>query len=69
MSESILILGESGCGKSASIRTLVPTETFIINVNNKKLPFRKGKEDYLQGENGSGHYVSTDDSSAAGLRH
>ena len=28
--ETLLILGESGCGKSTSLRNLNPTETFII---------------------------------------
>ena len=40
MAESILILGESGTGKSTSIRTLPHEETFVLNVLNKPLPFR-----------------------------
>lgn len=62
MSYTILILGESGTGKSASIRNLTPSETFIINVNDKRLPFRNNKKQYVQGENGSGNYIATDDS-------
>lgn len=44
MSTSILILGESGTGKSTAIRTLDPKETFIINVINKPLPFKGWKK-------------------------
>lgn len=39
MSKSILILGASGSGKSASIRTLNPEETIIISAIKKELPF------------------------------
>jgi len=37
---SILIIGESGSGKSTSIRNLDPKSTFIINASNKPLPFK-----------------------------
>lgn len=40
MAIAIMILGESGTGKSSSIRTLDPSTTAIINVDNKPLPFR-----------------------------
>lgn len=40
MAIAIMILGESGTGKSSSIRTLDPKTTAIINVDNKPLPFR-----------------------------
>lgn len=46
MSNIVLILGESGTGKSTSIRTLNPEETFIINVLNKPLPFKGYKNKY-----------------------
>ncbi|MCL2300832.1 MAG: ATP-binding protein [Firmicutes bacterium] len=36
----VLILGESGTGKSASMRNFVPGSVFIVNVNKKPLPFR-----------------------------
>ena len=62
MSNSILILGESGTGKSSSIRTLPAEETFLINVNDKRLPFKNNKKQYFQGENGAGNYIATDDS-------
>jgi len=36
MSTSILIIGESGTGKSTAIRTLDPRETFIINIDHNR---------------------------------
>lgn len=46
MSNLVVILGESGTGKSTSIRNLNPNETFIVNVLNKPLPFRAYKKSY-----------------------
>ena len=46
MSTSVLIIGESGTGKSTSLRTLNPKETYIINVLNKPLPFKGWKNQY-----------------------
>lgn len=40
MAQVINVLGASGSGKSTSIRTLNPDETFIINVLGKRLPFK-----------------------------
>lgn len=37
----VLVLGESGSGKSASLRNFEPDEISVINVANKPLPFRK----------------------------
>lgn len=37
----VLILGESGSGKSASLRNFSPDEVGIFNVASKPLPFRK----------------------------
>ncbi len=37
----VLILGESGSGKSASLRNFEPEEVGIFNVASKPLPFRK----------------------------
>lgn len=39
MDNLVLVIGESGHGKSTSIRTLDPKSTFLINVANKLLPF------------------------------
>jgi len=46
MAQGILIIAESGSGKSTSIETLDPKETFIINVANKPLPFKGWKKKY-----------------------
>ena len=61
MSNAVLILGESGCGKSTSIRTLPPQETMIINVIGKPLPFRGAKINYTKLlPDGTGNYYSSD---------
>lgn len=49
MATTILIIGESGSGKSTSIRTLNSTETFIINILNKPLPFKGWQKSYKEG--------------------
>jgi hypothetical protein len=63
MSNSVLILGESGSGKSTSIRTLPPENTLIINVIGKPLPFRgyKGKYKALSADGKDGNYYHSDD--------
>lgn len=72
MSNTVLVIGQSGSGKSTSIRNLDPKSTFIINVLDKPLPFRGYKKNYhpirskLDEEGkktGSyeGNYLSTDD--------
>lgn len=46
MGQGILVIAESGSGKSTSIEKLDPKETFIINVANKPLPFRGWRNKY-----------------------
>lgn len=48
MGQGILVIAESGAGKSTSIENLDPKETFIINVANKPLPFKGWKKKYTQ---------------------
>ena len=48
MAEKILIMGESGTGKSTSLRNFKPDEIAIVNPVGKPLPFR-GKYDTLNG--------------------
>ena len=36
----VMILGESGTGKSASLRNFRPDELAVVNVIGKPLPFR-----------------------------
>jgi ABC-type phosphate/phosphonate transport system ATPase subunit len=57
-SKLIAIVGPSGTGKSTSIRSLSPKETFIINVARKELPFR-GAEKLYNTE--SKNYMEVDD--------
>jgi ABC-type dipeptide/oligopeptide/nickel transport system ATPase component len=58
--ETIAIVGESGTGKSTSLRNLNPEETFIISTTGKPLPFRAWKKKYIpikiEGKNVSGNY-------------
>lgn len=61
MAQGILIIAESGAGKSTSIETLNPQETFIINVANKPLPFKGWKKMYTpwSKENTSGNLYNS----------
>lgn len=46
MADLIAIVGGSGSGKSTSMKNLDHTETFIVNVAGKDLPFAGGKRKY-----------------------
>jgi len=46
MANSVLVVAESGAGKSSAGRNLEPKETFWINVANKPLPFKGWKSHY-----------------------
>lgn len=48
MADIIGVVGESGTGKSTSIRRLNSKETFIINVGNKSLPFAGARNKYTK---------------------
>lgn len=64
MGHSILIMGQSGTGKSSSVRELDSKKTFIINVLNKPLPIQKFKKNYkaLKGwDDKEGNYYSSDE--------
>lgn len=63
MSNTSLIIGESGTGKSTSIRNLLPEETFVINILDKPLPFKGFKKNYtrLSSDGTTGNYYPTDD--------
>jgi len=47
----VLILGESGTGKSAFLRSFEPRSLLIVNVNRKPLPFRDKGHYILQSDN------------------
>ena len=61
MANSVLVIADSGTGKSTSIRTLNPKETFIINIANKPLPFKgwKGMYSQISKDNPKGNLTST----------
>lgn len=64
MSNTSLIIGESGTGKSTSLFKLDPKETFIINVLDKPLPFRGYKKNYVKisgWDDIEGNYYASDD--------
>jgi ABC-type dipeptide/oligopeptide/nickel transport system ATPase component len=63
MANTVLVIGESGTGKSTSIRNLDPKETFIINVVGKALPFRGYKSKYtnISPDWTTGNYVACDE--------
>ena len=58
---AVLIIGESGSGKSTAIRTLPSEETLVINVSeNKALPFRGQRKKYtlLSKDNPNGNFIN-----------
>lgn len=46
MARTILILGDTGSGKSRSLLNLPPGKTFVINPDRKELPFKGGIKNY-----------------------
>lgn len=58
----MMIAGNSGSGKSSSIRNLNPEETFIVNCGKKPLPIRGFTKYYtvFSKENPNGNLVNTD---------
>ena len=60
MSKGILIMGESGAGKTTSMRNLNPQETFYIDCDKKGLSWRNWREQYNE-ENKN--YMATSEAS------
>ena len=60
MGESVLVLGESGAGKSTSLRNLNHETTYLISVIGKRLPFPGFSKKYKQtdGENKGNLFIS-----------
>jgi hypothetical protein len=61
MSNATLVIGESGTGKSTSLRNLDEKETFIINVLDKPLPFKGFRQRYIKVTKEGGNYFVSDD--------
>jgi hypothetical protein len=51
MSKAILIIGESGAGKTTSLRNLPPKETFYIDADKKGLSWKGWKQQYIANTN------------------
>lgn len=60
MSIATLILGQSGTGKSTSLRNLNPKHVLLIQAIKKPLPFRSADWTYLSNENRSGSILVSD---------
>lgn len=62
MSNTVLVIGQSGSGKSTSLRHLDPKSTFIINVLDKPLPFKAYRKNYhaCTKQNKQGNYFTSD---------
>ena len=61
MAEKILVIGESGSGKSTSTKNLDPKTTFYVNCIGKALPFKGWKSNYKYAtkESPSGNMIKT----------
>lgn len=46
MSNLVLVMGESGSGKSTSVKSLNPKETIVFNILGKRLPFKGSAASY-----------------------
>ena len=53
MAQKILVIGDSGSGKSRSMKNLNPKTTYIINCIGKNLPFKSWKANYTEGKGGN----------------
>jgi len=63
----LIVMGESGAGKSSSLRNLNPKTSFIIDCDNKGLPWRGWRNHWKRGVN----YLATSEHKRVvqGIRH
>lgn len=61
MSIVTIVLGESGTGKTTSLRNFNPAETLLIQAIRKPLPFRSKGWGYHSKENAAGNCFAVDD--------
>lgn len=61
MSTAVLILGESGTGKSTSLRNMDPTKTLLIQAIKKPLPFKAKGWKVKPSLKAEGNVIQTDD--------
>lgn len=61
MSIATIVLGESGTGKTASLRTLSAADTLLIQPVKKPLPFKSKDWAYFDAEKRTGNIFATDD--------
>lgn len=62
MSIPVLVLGESGTGKSTSMRNMDPARTLLLQAIRKPLPFRSKGWSYLSADNKAGNIIVSDQS-------
>lgn len=60
MAEPILVLGESGTGKTTSMRNLDPESTVYFNISGKSMPLPQWKQDYNKENSNYVTFDSTD---------
>ena len=58
MAESILIIGESGKGKSRSLINVDENSSYLINVANKPLPFPGAKKKFSKEKKNMEHIIN-----------
>ena len=68
MSIAIMVLGESGTGKSTSMRSMDPAQTLLIQAIKKPLPFRSEGWKYIT-KDGGNMIVSDDAAQIIALMH